>query len=54
MLITTYANDSQYEAREANFGKLIDARGGIRLLNEKKPEEFRKVIFYKDPASHLE
>ena len=54
MLITTYANDSQYEAREENFGKLIDARGGIRLLNEKKPGEFRKVIFYKDPASHLE
>lgn len=54
MLITTYTDNKQYKHREDNFGKLITERGGVKLLNEKKPGDFRKLIFSKDGARHLE
>ena len=54
MLITTYADQEQYDQREAHFGELIKARGELRLLNEKKPGAFRKVIYYKEDIRHLE
>ncbi len=53
MLITTYANQQQYDKREEHFAALIKAQNGLKLLNTKKPGEFRKVIFGKDPVKHL-
>lgn len=53
ILITTYKNQEQYDQREDNFGKLIEARGDLRLLNDKKPGDFRKIIFGKDRVRHL-
>lgn len=53
MLITTYADDSQFEKREANFKLLIEAKGGRKLLNDKQPSDFRKIIFSKGIAKHL-
>ncbi|KAA3638014.1 MAG: hypothetical protein DWQ02_05725 [Bacteroidetes bacterium] len=52
MLITTYANEAQYDLREDHFGELIKERGDLKLLNEKKPGEFRKVLFGKDMVRH--
>jgi len=53
MLITTYGNQEQYNKREEHFGKLIKKRGALKLMNAKKPSEFRKVIFGKEPVKHL-
>ncbi|WOD42519.1 hypothetical protein [Hwangdonia lutea] len=52
MLITTYKNKAQYEASEKNFRKLIDAGDGLKLLNEKKPNDFRKIIIHQDNVKH--
>lgn len=52
MLITTYKNKTQYEASEKNFQELIDASNGLKLLNSKKPSEFRKVVFQNDTVKH--
>lgn len=44
-LITVYANNDQYKNREVNFQKVISSfQGKIDLLNDKKPDEFRKVV----------
>ena len=48
MLITTYKNKAQFDKRESHFQELIKAKGKLKLLNNKKPGEFRKVIFGKD------
>ena len=48
MLITTYKNKKQFAKREKHFQELIKAKGALKLLNSKKPGEFRKVIFGKD------
>lgn len=53
ILITTYKNKEQYESREENFRKLIESSGGLKLLNDKKPNEFRKVVFNKEQVKHL-
>ncbi|MFY0688915.1 MAG: hypothetical protein JXQ90_17225 [Cyclobacteriaceae bacterium] len=53
VLITTYANQDQFDQREENFSRLIKERGSLQLLNEKQPSEFRKVIFSKEQAIHL-
>lgn len=53
ILITTYENQEQYNKREENFAELIDARGDLRLLNEKEPAMFRKILFNKENVSHL-
>lgn len=53
ILITTYANKNQYDKREDNFGELIKAKGGLKLLNEKQPGDFRKIIYGKDPVKHV-
>lgn len=52
MLITTYANEAQYDLREDHFRELIKERGDLKLMNEKKPGEFRKVLFGKDMVRH--
>jgi hypothetical protein len=46
LLITGYASESQYEAREENFAVVMHdpQRDGPDLLNEKPPGEFREVF----------
>ncbi len=48
MLITTYKNKAQFDAREKHFDELIKEKGKLELLNNKKPDEFRKTLFGKD------
>ncbi len=48
MLITTYANKEQYDLREDHFRELIKEKGELILMNEKKPDEFRKTLFSKE------
>lgn len=52
ILITTYPNYEKWEEREENFAKLIEQQGELQLLNSKKPEEFRKLLFSKDGQHH--
>lgn len=52
MLVTTYSDIAQYDLREDHFRKLIKEKGELKLLNEKKPNEFRKTIFNKEMVRH--
>lgn len=52
ILITTFKNKKQYEFRESNFQTLIDNRGELKLMNDKTPADFRKVIFHNDAVMH--
>lgn len=52
MLITTYANKEQYDLREDHFNALIREAGALKLMNEKKPGEFRKTLFSKENVGH--
>ncbi len=52
MLITTYKSKLQYHASEANFNMLIEASNGLKLMNDKKPADFRKVILHNDSVKH--
>jgi hypothetical protein len=45
VLITTYLTKEQYNLRELHFGELIRLKGPVKLMNNKKPEEFRKITF---------
>lgn len=51
MLITTYTNKIQYQKREEHFAEIMKLKGGLELLNDKKPNEFRKTLFSKDSVS---
>ncbi|MEO9871697.1 hypothetical protein [Ekhidna sp.] len=53
ILKTTYKNQAAYEKSEDRFQKIIEENGPLKLLNDKKPGDFRKVIFYKEKAIHL-
>lgn len=53
ILITTYANSEQYQLREERFDELIKEKGNLDLINEKKPNEFRKNLFNKEMVRHL-
>jgi len=53
MLITTYQNKEQYDLSEPHFEELIEQRGSLKLMNDKKPNEFRKILFSKDLVKHL-
>ncbi len=48
MLITTYANENQFDLREEGFSRLIEEHGQLKLLNGKTPDEFRKTVFNKN------
>lgn len=52
ILITTYLDKAQYDASEINFRKIIEESDGLKLLNEKKPSEFRKVILHNNSVKH--
>ena len=54
VLITTYKDTKQFEKREENFSELIKEKGELRLLNAKQPGDFRKTMFNKNAAKHLE
>ena len=54
ILITTFSNEAQFAKREENFQELITARGELKLLNDKKPGEFRSFVFSKDMARHID
>ena len=53
VLMTTFADEQQYQDREKNFRELIEARDGLKLLNDKKPAEFRRSVFSKERARSL-
>lgn len=48
ILRTTYANEEQYALREEHFGELIGASGGLDLLNDLKPGDFRRSVYSKE------
>lgn len=52
ILLTTYQNNEQYNLREAHFQELIKEKGELKLLNNKKPTEFRKSMFSKENVRH--
>ena len=52
MLITTYRDKEQHAKAEERFDELIAEKGGLNLMNQKEPGEFRKVLFNKK-AKHL-
>ena len=52
MLVTTYGDQDQYDKREDHFGELIEKLGSLKLLNQKKPVDFRKTVFSKDMVRH--
>lgn len=52
MLITTYVNAQQYAKREDHFSELIRKKGALNLMNEKKPGDFRKILFSKEMVRH--
>ena len=54
VLITTYKDNVQYELREEHFRKLISEKGELKLLNNKKPNEFRRVLYNKEMVGHWE
>ncbi len=43
-LITVYDNKMQFKNRETRFQELIKESGSLKLLNDKKPTEFRKSV----------
>ncbi|MEM9338215.1 MAG: hypothetical protein AAGA66_05765 [Bacteroidota bacterium] len=52
ILVTTYGNRKQYDLREGHFEELINEKGALELMNEKKPGEFRKTLFHKEMVRH--
>ena len=52
ILVTTYPNEQEYDLREDHFNELIEARGELKLLNEKEPGEFRKFVFSRENVRH--
>ena len=46
LLITGYASETEYNAREENFAIVMNSpeRDGPVLLNEKSPGEFRQIV----------
>ncbi|MEM1403902.1 MAG: hypothetical protein AAGG55_11270 [Pseudomonadota bacterium] len=43
LLITEYADEAQYEGREAGFAAVMPANGTPKLLNSLMPRDFRAV-----------
>ena len=53
ILKTTYLNKEAFDKAEDRFQSLIEEKGSLRLLNEKQPGDFRKIIFSKTDGRHL-
>ena len=54
VLITRFTDQAQYEKAESNFQEIIRKSGGLKLLNESKPSEFRQNVFVKVGKSSLD
>ena len=54
ILVTTYSNEEQFENREEHFSEVMQIKGGLELLNDKKPDEFRKTLFSKEKVIEIE
>lgn len=54
ILITVYRDKVQSDAREDHFAELIELKGDLRLLNEKQPSDFRKLLAGHEKALHLQ
>ena len=54
ILVTVYANQEQANRREDHFAELIEQKGGLRLLNDKKPATFRKLLAGHEEAIHMD
>ncbi|WP_343486733.1 hypothetical protein [Allomuricauda sp. d1] len=54
ILVTTYANENSYANGEKNFQSIISEAEGLKLLNQKKPSEFRKSVAVQEKVMHLE
>ncbi|NND93217.1 MAG: hypothetical protein HKN45_00010 [Flavobacteriales bacterium] len=52
ILVTTYKDSLQYRLREENFEELFAIRGELKLLNQKKPGDFRKIIHGTESTRH--
>jgi len=52
ILITTYPNKVLFEKSETHFDILIEENGGLDLLNDKTPDEFRQIVMGKTNARH--
>ena len=52
ILMTSYATHQQYLDREEVFQVLISESGGLQLMNDKKPSEFRKSVFGIENIKH--
>ncbi len=44
MLVTNYESEQQYNNREEYFQEIIEENGQPKLLNEKRPNEFRRTV----------
>ena len=53
ILITTFANEDQFDEREKRLQELIKAKGSLKLLNDKKPGAFRKTVYLKARVKRL-
>ncbi|WP_420316364.1 hypothetical protein [Ekhidna sp.] len=53
ILITTYPDRIAFGKAEERFQELIELKGPLRLLNDKQPGDFRKIIFSKPDGNHL-
>ncbi len=47
LLLTNFENKEQYNQAENKFKIILNEHGSMRLLNMKKPEEFRKNVMAK-------
>ncbi len=47
ILVTTFKNKGQFDLVEEHFSELIKEHGDLKLMNEKKPGEFRKTLYSK-------
>jgi hypothetical protein len=53
VLITSYPSLEHYENREANFQRVMGKLQGPDFLNDKRPADFRQVVFSKEAVRHL-
>lgn len=53
ILKTTYSSKADYDKAEERFTSLIEEKGPLRLMNDKAPGDFRKIIFSTPEGKHL-
>ena len=53
ILIVTFFNEEQYDNREEPYFELLKEIGPEKLMNGKKPDEFRKELYKKRRVKNL-